>query len=182
MISSFSTFAIIWAALLWHPVHETVCEVEWNPNNRRMEVALRIDVLDEQWIAEKVNAKDGAKSKSDWRIKYLRSQLFFDPKESGKKGTPPTGRPIHWIGRKQEGAHVWWFFEVVCDDGKPPTSIQTRLFFDRHRDYQHRIVVLGGNVLDNGKRPSFVLTNEKPAATLSVESGLTPADGRVLKE
>ena len=149
-----------------HPVHETVCELEWNPNTRRVEVAMRVDVLDEQWIAHQVDAKIDVDLHSNWQGNFLRSQLFFDPAASAKGGVQPTGRPIRWIGRKKEGAHVWWFFEVVCDDGTPPTTIQTRLLFDRQSNYQHRIVVLGTGVSENAKRPSFVLTDHKPSASL----------------
>lgn len=168
MITSFSSLAAVWAAFLMHPVHETVCELEWNPNNRRVEVAMRIDVLDEQWIAHQLDAKIDTDSNSDWRGKFLRSQLFFDPVASAAEDSQPTGRPIRWIGRKKDGAHVWWFFEVVCDDGKPPTTIRTRLLFDRQSNYQHRVVVLGTKVSEDAKRPSFVLTNQNPSASLEL--------------
>ncbi|MDV6031842.1 MAG: hypothetical protein F9B45_17475 [Phycisphaera sp. RhM] len=172
-----SVLLALWSTLLMHPVHETVCEIEWNPQTQRVEVALRIDVLDEQWMARSIQAD----ADEDWQGEYLRSKLFFDPQvgqseraESGAAQPEPaeseavklSGRPIRWVGRKLDGGHVWWFFEVVCKDGRPPTSIQTRLLFDRHRDYQHRIVVLGKPVADDGKRVSILLTEQKPSAAL----------------
>ncbi len=42
-------------ALLLHPVHETISEVEWNPVTRRLEVALRLDVMDAQWLGKRVS-------------------------------------------------------------------------------------------------------------------------------
>ncbi|QDV41538.1 hypothetical protein Enr13x_13810 [Stieleria neptunia] len=185
-----SVIVAFWSALLMHPVHETVCELEWNAETRRVEVALRIDVLDEQWMARTIQADtaDDDTADDDWRANYLRSKLFFDPQigrgeraETGprKPGPPESGpvkpkpdklrgRPIRWVGRKPDGGHVWWFFEVVCEDGRPPTSIQTRLLFDRHVDYQHRIVVLGKPVADNGKRLSILLTERQPSAALAL--------------
>ena len=62
--------------MLVHPVHETVAEIEWNPKTHRMEVALRLDVLDAQWLAKK-HAKAGTNSDQNsnaaniWRLKYL---------------------------------------------------------------------------------------------------------------
>ncbi|PAY20859.1 hypothetical protein CKO51_03720 [Rhodopirellula sp. SM50] len=172
MINVTSVLLALWSTLLMHPVHETVCEIEWNAQTRRVEVALRIDVLDEQWMARSIQTD----ADEDWQAEYLRSKLFFDPQvdqgertESGpaeSEAVQLSGRPIRWVGRKPDGGHVWWFFEVVCKDGRPPTSIQTRLLFDRHRDYQHRIVVLGKPVADDGKRISILLTEQKPSAVL----------------
>ena len=179
MIHMTSVLVALWSTLLMHPVHETVCEIEWNAESRRVEVALRIDVLDEQWMARSIQADGG--DDDDWQGEYLRSKLFFDPQvgqderakseaaEPGPAASEPvklSGRPIRWVGRKLDGGHVWWFFEVVCNDGRPPTSIQTRLLFDRQRDYQHRIVVLGKPVADDGKRVSILLTEQKPSAAL----------------
>ena len=79
-----------------------------------------------------------------------------------------SGRPLEWVGRKEDGGHVWWFFEVICEDGKPPTSIQTRLLFDRHRDYQHSLVVLGIEVPEGAKRPSILLSLQAPKAPLKL--------------
>ncbi|QDV84398.1 DUF6702 family protein [Planctomycetes bacterium TBK1r] len=169
-----SVLVALWSTLLMHPVHETVCEIEWNAESRRVEVALRIDVLDEQWMARSIQAD----ADEDWQGQYLRSKLFFDPQVGqGERAEPEaakpeavklSGRPIRWVGRKLDGGHVWWFFEVVCQDGQPPTSIQTRLLFDRQRDYQHRIVVLGKPVADDGKRVSILLTDQKPSAALTL--------------
>ncbi|QEG00900.1 hypothetical protein Mal15_49760 [Stieleria maiorica] len=157
------------AALLMHPVHETVCEIEWNAETKRVEVALRIDVLDEQWMARSI----GADSDDQWRGNYLRSRVFFDPisdnSVSDNGDMPdPSGRPIKWLGRKPDGGHAWWFFEVVCEDGVPPTSILSRLLFDRDRNYRHHIVVLGRPAGDDGKRVSIVLTEQKPSARLEL--------------
>ncbi|WP_372894742.1 DUF6702 family protein [Stieleria sp.] len=169
-----SVLVALWSTLLMHPVHETVCEIEWNAESRRVEVALRIDVLDEQWMARSIQAD----ADEDWQGEYLRSKLFFDPQvgqgeraesEAAKpEAVKLSGRPIRWVGRKLDGGHAWWFFEVVCQDGKPPTSFQTRLLFDRQRDYQHRIVVLGKPVADDGKRVSILLTEQKPSAALTL--------------
>ena len=159
---SLSLFAALHSALLMHPVHETVCEVQWNSQTSRVEVALRVDALDEQWIA-KQTAVD---TEADWQGDFLRTQIHFDPVIDGSSKPSLTGRPIKWVGRKEDGGHVWWFFEVVCKDGKPPTSVQSRLLFDRHPGYRHRIVVLGDSEAGNADRDPVVLTERKPKATL----------------
>ena len=164
MTSAMFVSTTMFAALLMHPIHETVCEVEWNAKTNRVEVALRLDALDEQWIATTI----GAEVNGQWQPKYLRSQLVFDPTSDKMGGSKWKGRPLDWVGRKFEGGHVWWFFEVVCEDGRPPTVVQTRLLFDRHQDYQHRLVVLGRAKSDDGKRPSILLTRQKPTSSLKL--------------
>ena len=167
MILSLCTAAcvqLVFGNLLLHPVHETECEVEWNAKTKRVEVAMRLDILDEQWIAKRLSKK----SSKDWQADVVRTQLWFDPRPDEKRESGLTGRPISWVGREEKGSHVWWYFEVVCEDGRPPNSVQTRLLFDRHQDYRHRIIVLGRTVSTDGKRPVVVLTNEKPKATLKL--------------
>ena len=36
--------------LVVHPVHETISEIEWNDDTKRLEVAMRVDAIDDQWI------------------------------------------------------------------------------------------------------------------------------------
>ena len=164
MITSLSFFAALCTSLLMHPVHETVSEVQWNAKTKRVEVGLRLDVLDEQWIAKQIS--DGAKE--DWHGAFLTSQILFDPTADQRADSKVTGRRIKWIGRKEEGGHVWWFFEAVCEDGIPPTSVQMRLLFDRDPSYQHRIIVLGKTEAGDGARRSVVLSQQKPKSTLQL--------------
>jgi hypothetical protein len=164
---SLSVLVAMSVSVLMHPVHETVCEVQWNAETRRVEVALRVDLLDEQWIVKRFKTGEaGVDVDSDWQLRFLRTQIQFDPVSHTAGDGPPSGRPIRWIGRGEDGGHAWWFFEVLCKDGKPPNSVQTRLLFDRDPGYRHHIVVLGDSTEGDAKHPTVVLTEEKPKATL----------------
>ena len=149
--------------MLVHPVHETVTEIEWNPKTHRMEVALRLDILDAQWLAKK-HAKAGTKSEknsdaaNNWRLKYL-EQKFRVTKSTGA-GQPLTSS-YHWIGREQKGPHVWWYFEIEPADKSKPQWVQQRMLEDREPNYTHRVLILG----DPGKR-SLNLTTRKNKARL----------------
>lgn len=169
MIGSLSALFFLFSSLLMHPVHETVCEVQWNPKTKRVEVALRLDAMDEQWI-EKRNANPNPDTQpdtdTDWHARFLASRIQFDPVRDKRLKSRVTGRPIKWVGRKEDGGHVYWFFEVVCDDGKPPESVQTRLLFDRDSSYQHRIIVLGPEGPEGVKNHSMLLSERKPKAPL----------------
>lgn len=141
--------------MLVHPVHETVAEMEWNPKTDRMEVSLRLDVLDEQWLAKQAGNAEAAKS---WRLNYLKKKFrITEPEGAGQ----PVTSSYHWIGRQQKGAHVWWFFEIEPTDRGKPKWIQQKMLSEREPDYTHRILILG----EPGKR-SLNLTTRKNKARL----------------
>ncbi|TWU49707.1 DUF6702 family protein [Rubripirellula reticaptiva] len=130
-------------ALLVHPVHETVTEVQWNPQTRRMEVAVRLDIEDEQWIKTKVGGGDQTPI---WAIRYLQKRVRItnppEPKSSPESKVAKDSATYHWIGRDRDGAHVWWYFEIQPTDGKRPEWIDCRLLFDREPDFLHRLLLL----------------------------------------
>ncbi|MGI9467922.1 MAG: DUF6702 family protein [Rubripirellula sp.] len=145
--------------MLVHPVHETVAEIEWNPKTHRMEVALRLDILDEQWLAKQaVKADATSEVATNWRLKYL-EQKFRVTKPTGA-GQPLTSS-YHWIGREQKGPHVWWYFEIEPTDKTKPHWVQQKMLEDREPNYTHRVLILGVP----GKR-SLNLTSQKNKARL----------------
>lgn len=170
MITSVAnSIAFVCFAFLYHPVHETLWEVQWNRTAGTVEVALRLNALDEQWIQKTHNAKQ----RKDWRADFLAGQIYFDPikrevTDAKSDRGDYVGLPIKWVGRKEEGAHVWWFFEVNAKDGKPPSQVRTRLLFDHERDYQHWLIVLGDRDSPTKRRPAVVLTRQRPQLKLDL--------------
>ena len=162
------TFCVLWAWILCHPVHETVSEVQWNEQSKRVEVALRLDILDEQWLKKQFGDTADNAADEDWQGKLLATQVLFDPREGKRAESTVSGLAIRWIGRKEEGGHVWWFFEAFSQNGKPPKSIQMRLLFDRDPSYQHRIIVLESTAKGGRARRSVVLNQQKPKSKLQL--------------
>lgn len=152
--------------MLWmHPVHESVTEVQWNDQSKRVEVAIRIDKLDEQWIAEKYGAAENVaggaatggaadSAHAKWAIEYLAARCRVSPRPgpsqpAAKPVDASTAKPVqtsddtyHWVGRQDDGAHVWWYFEIQPVQSKRPEWIDQRILFDRELNYTHRILVL----------------------------------------
>ncbi len=150
------------AVMLLHPIHETVAEIEWNPKTARLEVALRMSVLDEQWIERKYESDKPAV----WAVDYLRRHVRVGPDTRiAKPADQPTAK-YHWVGREQRGSHVWWFFEIEPQDSTPPTVIEQRMLFDRDESYANRVVVLGQDV-----RQAVTLTLRKPLAKIDLDAG-----------
>ena len=144
-----ASFAFLIATVLMHPVHETVSEIEWNSETSRMEVAIRMSALDEQWIQRRLDSSNGV---SKWGVNYLGTTFRFDPVDKPSKSnavSKPLGEPakpshrIHWVGREEEGSHVWWYVEIEPLDHKRPRMIEQRMFFERNQGYTNRVVLLG---------------------------------------
>lgn len=163
-------FVLLIAALL-HPVHETVSEIEWNAETSRLEVALRLDVLDEQWLRKKLGGKEPV---SQWAIGYLQQNFRVTERPKGKK---PDSTTYRWVGRKEEGSHVWWYFEIEPPDKQRPTWIDQRVLLEREENYTNRILIL-----DQTPRRSLDLNAQRPKANLDEAADDTdstpPADRR----
>ena len=161
---------------LLHPVHETVAEVEWNEESNRLEVALRLDALDEQWLRKRAGAGG---NDSKWAIEYLQRHFrVTDAKTiddariaaaktevsttSGAARAKPGSTAIyHWIGREEKGAYAWWYFEIEPVDHRRPQWIDVRLLWERNENYVNRILVLGHKA-----RRAVALTIQRPRAPL----------------
>lgn len=160
-------------SLLMHPVHETVSEIEWNSETGRLEVALRLDALDEQWLRKRLARPPQAKGV--WETTYLRDRFRIAPPPEQHESDSTTYR---WIGRDEEKGHVWWYFEIEPADKQPPTWIQQRLLFEKGENHTNRVLVLGAV-----PTRTVILTMQKPQAFLKQtddddESESAPQNGR----
>lgn len=151
-------WAWLLTAVLLHPVHETISEVEWNGETRRLEVALRLHVLDEQRLQRRY--ADPETPYAQWAPAYLKKTYRIDPPRRPGQTRNAT---YHWVGRKPEGSHVWWFFEVEPKDGAMPEKLEQRMFFEHDKRYIHRVVVLGGE-----QRQALRLNVREPVAALGL--------------
>ncbi|MEM8670787.1 MAG: DUF6702 family protein [Planctomycetota bacterium] len=129
-------FGLLLTALLVHPSHESFSEVEWNAETGRLEVALRFDSLDEQWLRRQ---RKNQTLTSDWPLKYVQSN--YRMAELPDKGKPDSTQ-YRWVGREEDGPHVWWYFEIEPADGQPPQWLDVRVLFEREKNYTHQFVRL----------------------------------------
>jgi len=151
------TIAVL-LALLVHPVHETISEIQWNRESGRLEVAMRLDVLDQQWLSKRYSRSE---PESRWATRYLRGRFRVTPRPQNQQ-TDET--KYHWIGRQAEGRHVWWYFEIEPPDRQPPKWIEHRVLLDREHNYVNRVVIL-----DGVKRRALTLTQQRPKQNLPGE-------------
>ena len=173
-------FGFLLIGALLHPVHETVAEIEWNARSGCLEVAIRLDVLDEQWLrrlAVRANderaktAKDerAAKAKDQaerWELAYLRNRFRISEMPGKNKPDDVTYR---WIGRDQQRGHVWWYFEIEPGDKMPPAWLEHRVLFEKESDQSNRVVLLGG-----APKTSFILNKQRPKIFLKQDDQNEP--------
>ena len=159
-------------AVMMHPVHETVAEIEWNPETHRLEVALRLDALDEQWLRRR--ATKSQPTEDHWELNYVKSRF--------RTAEPPAENDIdsiayRWLGRDEERGHVWWYFEIEPFDKQPPAWIEHRVLFEKEENQANRVVLLGGV-----PKRTLILTMQRPKAFLNQagndESDSNPQTGR----
>jgi len=132
---------------LLHPVHATYAEWEWNPQSKRIELSVRLDVLDEQAI-DKAQAKRhktntlprDKRSPSellvDGRLLYLAKHFRFDVLDGDDDPNP---KRYKWIGREEKGAHAWWYIEVQTKGEQAPKSIRNNMLFELDPRYIHQV-------------------------------------------
>lgn len=134
-----------------------------------MEIALRLDVLDEQWLRRKLGGKPDS---YEWVVGYLRDHYRIA--ERAKENRPDT-TTYHWVGREVDGAHVWWYFEIEPKDKSRPSWIEVRVLLEREKNYTHQILQL-----DTKPRRSMTLSAERPRGELDSRDEQT-GDGRNLQ-
>lgn len=104
-----------------HPFHSSFAEMEYNPETKRLEVALRLYIVDCETALTKLNGKpieiNDEASRDKLLSKYLASKFRIEPTvvakpklrektESGKTG-------INYLGSEFEKAYVWVYFELT---------------------------------------------------------------------
>lgn len=178
--------ALLFLVML-HPVHETVSEVQWNGDSKRFEVALRLHILDQQWIEQQA---DKSQEIENVAVRYLNKTFQIRPIGDGKPETRKAAglskAKIHWVGRKDEGSHVWWYFEIepalspatsasqsvsavqsvpgqqsAAGNELPKFEITQRMFFERQEGFRNRVILLG-----QLSKTAITLTIEHPTAPL----------------
>ncbi len=122
-----------------HPFHTSMAEVEYNPQSKALEVALKLYAVDAEQALHRIRKKgtkfdfDNEKQRDALFAKYLPSRFVASaltpapdkPSEQKKpakpqaKGSSKAKRPaLRYVGSEVEGAYVWAYFELPVDVSK----------------------------------------------------------------
>jgi len=111
--SSWLIGLLLCSKLLWaHPFHTSLMEIEYNPNNSQLEIAIKLDLVD---LEEALTAFSGAQSvlsddqQSDAVIfNYLQQKLaFYNANADHSKLLP-----LQWVGKQLELKVAWVYLTV----------------------------------------------------------------------
>ncbi|WP_443217396.1 DUF6702 family protein [Rhodopirellula sp. P2] len=203
MIALVTCSWLLLGGMLLHPTQETLCELQWNPETERIEIAFRLTLGDEERLLKEaestltklrarhsasdpkseVDSQSAAEGKAALQRKpqqlaFGRHMTFANDDACLPAATVANAAKYRWVGRREEGIHVWWFAEymVGSDDAseiKPPSHVRCDLFVDRaqntvhpsghgpHDAFQNTFVILGHPV-----PVSAVITPRDPVAEL----------------
>ncbi len=136
---------VLLSSMLLHPAAESLAEIQWNGETGTVEVALRLRITDEQQLLRTVSSRETDSLLGDEEalesaaLSVIRRRIGFGNLRDMK--TPKTPAPVadqyHWVGRRGEGGHAWWFFEVAMPEGRP-THLRCTLFEKPSSEPQNR--------------------------------------------
>ncbi|MEP0427919.1 DUF6702 family protein [Rhodopirellula bahusiensis] len=193
MIAVVTTCWLALSGMLLHPTQETLCELQWNQETERIEIAFRLSLADEERLMKEAEValsksrergtEETAGEKSAPRLKpqqlaFGRHMTFGNDDACLPAPAFANAAKYRWVGRREEGIHVWWFAEfAVSKTDKTeinlPSHVRCDLFVDTARNtvhpsghgphdaFQNTFVILGHPV-----PVSAVITPREPVAEL----------------
>lgn len=125
------------AAILLHPIRESLSEISLNEGRKCYEVSLRLSDDDERWLNDV--PIDQSDRFAQTAIEKLRQHYRIEDAQ------------YRWIGRQTDSGHVWWHFEIAPTEANfdfhSPTLTITLLRdrkdrFHHDEQFSHRLTVL----------------------------------------
>lgn len=193
MIAVVTSCWLVLSGMLLHPTQETLCELQWNQETKRIEIAFRLSLADEERLikeaevalsksgqhgAEKPADQQSAEPLKPQQLAFGRHMTFGNDDACLPAPAFANAAKYRWVGRREEGIHVWWFAEHTVSktnatELKPPSHVRCDLFVDKERNtahpgghgphdaFQNTFVILGHPV-----PVSAVITPREPVAEL----------------
>jgi len=140
-----------------HPFHTSVAETEWNPDTKRLEVALRVSPEDleaalSKQCEKKVRLED-SEGVDELIVDYLSEHFTLCQPKSGDEKAEPL--KLKWTGKELSTKAAWLYFEIEAPDGVEGLELTNRLLLDEG-DSQINTVVLR-----DGKRKTTLRFDKK---------------------
>lgn len=121
-----------------HPFHTSMAEMEYNPETKRLEVALRLYIVDCETVLTKLNGKPvqiGDEANRDKLLqKYLETRFRIEPtavvKPKVGKKSKPSKSTINFVGSEIDKAYVWAYFELTPPAKSKEFSLRNDVFVE----------------------------------------------------
>lgn len=152
---------VIMASMLMHPGHSTRVEVQYNPVDQVIEMAMRIDHSDLEsalqnrygrpLMIEKMTEEEGR----ELIAPYLRQTLRIN-------GVKLSDTAMNWVGWQRKRISTWVYVEIQVSDIKASELELTILtLLETEPELNHVVAVMHG-----GKSSSTVTSKQKPTVTI----------------
>jgi len=172
-MSGLLTSVVLLASMLLHPGHSTRVEVQYNPTDQIIELAMRIDHSDLETALRKrygrplVIEKMTDDEASELIAPYLQQTL----RVNGQKLTDPS---FNWIGCERKRISTWVYAELLVSDliaasnGHSPaeaSAIELTILtlLETEPELNHVVAVM-----HNGKTTTTVTSMRKPKVAIPV--------------
>lgn len=163
---------VLLSTMLLHPAQESLAELQFNEKSQRVEVALRLSTTDEQQLLQSVSKspiREVLRNQHDLEhaaLTLLRKRLRFGTRDGVNAAEFPaeSADAYGWIGRQDEGAHVWWYFTYA---GTPDqlTHLRCTLFATPDRDNRTSRSASDHDHLHADPISTFVVLHRKQTGT-----------------
>ncbi len=154
----------VWAGLLLlHPGHSTRVEVQYDPQQRTIELAMRIDHadleaalqkrLDRRVVIEELDDEQAAAAIGD----YLRATLRID-------GKPLQADHFEWVGWQRRQISSWIYAELaVAENDRDAVELEILTLYETEPELNHVVTVREGQRVS-----SRVLSKQRPTVTIGL--------------
>jgi hypothetical protein len=147
-ITTFVLGALVTANLTAHPNHSAHCEMEWNEDSGRIEVAFQLQSYDLERALHRFHGKAVDLEKST-DLEHLLKDYFAENVyvEETTNSTTTANRKsqrseLHWVGFEFNPKTAWAYFELETD-GSPDGKVLTNSVLLGVIDQQTNVVELG---------------------------------------
>ena len=137
--TALSGLLLVWVGTAnGHPVHASYAEMEYNPESRSLEVALRLQPEDLNHLLKPDGTKGEKSRPKDFgtRIVPVLKKYFHVTDPDSKM------REIKWIGHEVDLKEAWLYFEISLDDARIQQCMVENSLFLGNRPRQINTVFL----------------------------------------
>jgi hypothetical protein len=163
-----------------HPFHVTVAEMEYKPDEKKIEAAMRLWPVDLEAAVRKHSKREDVrleetKDVDDLILAYLKDHLKIKSSDGGES-------KLLWVGKEQTPKHVWVYFEIELAGELDRSEMEHRVLL---ADVEEQTNFVTLHV--EKKRFSWQFNSEKPSlqidlsAPIAADQESEPEDGQSKK-
>lgn len=156
---------ILFIEILFHPIHLSVCEVNYNQETKGVEIALKVFFDDLEEGVVKLGGpqlhlftEKEHENADEWVFNYLKENLQI---EVNNKNTT-----LEWVGKEtneqQDIQSLWIYMEVKNVRKIKELKITDTILFDVHEDQRNML-----HLNCNGKKVSWLFDLKKISETIT---------------